>query len=116
MSEVVVDSGADPSNTIALAGILGRIEANLTNLATLTKENTDRMREIDTRLRLVETAVAQQPDGERVRKLEATVEALVATKPVRTPWYTIIAGIAGIGGIITGFVYVISLIVSAIPV
>jgi hypothetical protein len=95
-------------DAIAIAGILGRIEANLGNVSDSVKELTSGMKEIDARLRLVETAVAQQPDGDRIRKLETTVEALVATKPVRAPWWSIVGGIAALGGIITGAIYLIN--------
>ena len=109
-----------PGDAIAIAGILGRIEANLGNLFGSVKELTAGMKEIDTRLRVVETAVAQQPDEARIRNLEATVETIQATiqatKPApKTPWYSVIAGIAGVGATITGFVFVINLIVTSIP-
>lgn len=87
--------------SVELAAVLGRIEANISNLTGLTKENAVQMKEIDTRLRAVETAVAQKPDDERFRKLERTVDEIVATKPVRVPWWTIAAGLASIIGVIS---------------
>lgn len=89
------------SSDMAVAAVLGRIEANISNLTGLTKENAVQMKEIDTRLRAVETAVAQKPDDERFRKLERTVDELVATKPARVPWWTVAAGIASIAAIVS---------------
>jgi len=110
----------NPGDAIALAGILGRIEANLGNVFGSVKELSAGMKEIDARLRVVETAVAQQPDEGRIRNLEATVEiiqtTIQATKPApKTPWYSVIAGIAGVGAIVTAFVFIINLIVTHVP-
>ena len=80
---------------------LGRIEANIASLTDLTKENTAQMKEIDHRLRAVETAVAQKPDDERFRALERTVDELSVTRPVKVQWWTIAAGIASVAGIIS---------------
>lgn len=89
------------SSDMAVAAVLGRIEANVSNLTVLTKENSVQMKEIDSRLRAVETAVAQKPDDERFRKLERTVDEIVATKPAKVPWWTVAAGIASIAAIVS---------------
>lgn len=69
------------------------------------------MKEIDNRLRAVETAVAQKPDDDRLRTLESkmdtrltSVERAVSTaqetRRTPVPWYTVAAGIASILGIV----------------
>lgn len=98
----VTKSESVVTSSVEFAAVLGRIEANISNLTGLTKENAVQMKEIDTRLRAVETAVAQKPDDERFRKLERTVDEIVATKPARIPWWTIAAGIASIVGVVSG--------------
>lgn len=98
MTEMTHGDNGEMSVGVAVA--LGRIEANLDSLTNLTRENAVQMKEIDTRLRAVETAVAQKPDDERFRKLETTVEALKATAPVKVQWWVIVGGLAGIGSIV----------------
>ena len=100
MPDTVYEAGVVSNVEIATA--LGRIEANVSNLAELTKENVAQMKEFDHRLRAVETAVAQKPDDARIRVLEGQVENLKATRPNRVPWWTIAAGIASIVGIVSG--------------
>lgn len=95
-------------NTIEFAGMLGRIEANIANLANLTKDNSTHLHKLEERLRSVETAVAQTPDDSRVRDLERKVETLEATKPVTVPWWTIAAGIASLVAIVSFVLYFIT--------
>lgn len=101
MTDVTSNEQVAVSSDMAVAAVLGRIEANISNLTGLTKENSVQMKEIDTRLRAVETAVAQKPDDERFRKLERTVDEIVATKPTKVAWWTIAAGIASIAAIVS---------------
>lgn len=102
-------SNESATNSIEVAAVLGRIEANIFNLTGLTKENTVQMKEIDTRLRAVETAVAQKPDDERFRVLERKVENIEATRPVKVPWWTIVAGLASVVAIVAGVLALLNL-------
>lgn len=96
------DTELSTVSNVEIATALGRIEANVSNLADLTKENVAQMKEFDHRLRAVETAVAQKPDDDRIRAVENKVDVLAAKQPLRVPWYTIVAGIAGIVAIVSG--------------
>jgi hypothetical protein len=88
-------------SNVEIATALGRIEANVSNLAELTNENVAQMKEFDHRLRAVETAVAQKPDDARIRVLENKVDVLDAKQPVRVPWWTIASGIAAIAAVVS---------------
>lgn len=96
------DNGLVAISNVEIATALGRIEEKLFNVAELTKENVAQMKEFDHRLRAVETAVAQKPDDARIRVLETKVDVIVAKQAPRVPWYTIVAGIAGIVAIVSG--------------
>lgn len=90
-------------NTIEFAGMLGRIEANLENVARLTRDNSEHMRAIDERLRVVETAVANKPDDQRFTALEQKVAIIESAKRDKLSWPTILSGLAS-GIAVIGFV------------